>query len=140
VPEEAKRREEIQHRVESPAPARWQAPHVPASVTKVLTGPAFLGDAQQLLRVVEPVDIVTGFSQQMRVPPLSARYVQKARANRETEQIDKACYFLSIPLGREEKAVLTEIVGVERGLPPLTRLCQKKTGSRYAPNTDSIAS
>jgi hypothetical protein len=30
-------------------------------------------------------------------------------------------------------------VGVKGGLPPLARFLQKKTGSRYAPNTDSIA-
>jgi hypothetical protein len=66
----------------------------------------------------------------MRVPPLSARYVQNARANRKSKQIDEAPYFLSIALGREEKTVLTEIVGVEGRLPPLARFRQKKTGSR----------
>jgi hypothetical protein len=30
-------------------------------------------------------------------------------------------------------------VGVKCRLPPLLRFPQKKTGSRYAPNTDSIA-
>jgi hypothetical protein len=66
----------------------------------------------------------------MRVPALSARYVQNARANRKSKQIDEVRYFLSIALGREEKTVLTEIVGVEGRLPPLARFRQKKTGSR----------
>jgi hypothetical protein len=75
----------------------------------------------------------------MRVPALTARYIQHARADWQTEQIDEACNFLSIALGREEEAVLTEIVGVECRLPPLARFRQKKTGSRYAPKTASIA-
>jgi hypothetical protein len=66
----------------------------------------------------------------MRVPPLSARYVQHASTNRKGEKLDEARYFLSIALGREEKTVLTEIVGVEGRLPPLARFRQKKTGSR----------
>lgn len=61
---------------------------------------------------------------------LAARYVQNTGANRKTKQIDEPRYFPSIALGREKKAVLTEIVGVECGLPPLARFRQKKTGSR----------
>jgi hypothetical protein len=66
----------------------------------------------------------------MRVAPLSARYIQHASANRKGEKLDEAPYFLSIPLGRKEKTVFAEIVGVEGRLPPLTRLLQKNTGSR----------
>lgn len=66
----------------------------------------------------------------MRVPALSARYIQHARANRQSKQLYEARDFLSVALGREEKAVLTEIVGVEGRLPPLARFLQKKTGSR----------
>ena len=73
------------------------------------------------------------------MPALSAGYVQYARANRESKQLDEARDFLTVALGREEKAVLTEIVGVEGRLPPLARFRQKKTGSRYAPKTASIA-
>ena len=75
----------------------------------------------------------------MRVSPLSTGYVQQARANWKRKQLDEARYFLSVALGREEKTVLTEIVGVECRLPPLARFRQKKTGSRYAPKTASIA-
>ena len=73
------------------------------------------------------------------MPALSARHVEHARPNRKSQQLDKARYFLSVALGREKKTVLTEIVGVEGRLPPLARFRQKKTGSRYAPKTASIA-
>ena len=66
----------------------------------------------------------------MRVPALAARYIQHARANRKSKEIDEACYFLPIALEREKKTVLPEIVGVECRLPPLARFLQKKTGSR----------
>ncbi|MEP6857001.1 MAG: hypothetical protein ABI994_01355 [Gemmatimonadales bacterium] len=62
--------------------------------------------------------------------PLSARYIKDVRANRESKQLDEARDFLAVALGREEKTVLTEIVGVEGRLPPLARFRQKKTGSR----------
>jgi hypothetical protein len=75
----------------------------------------------------------------MRVATLPARYVQNSRANRQLEDLDETRRFFSIALRCEEEAVLTEIVGVECRLPPLARLLQKKTGSRYAPNTVSIA-
>jgi hypothetical protein len=66
----------------------------------------------------------------MRVPALSTGYVEYARSDGQAEQIYQARCFLAITLGREERAILQEIVGVERGLPPLTRLLQKNTGSR----------
>ena len=66
----------------------------------------------------------------MRVPPLSARYIQHASANGKGEKLDETRYFLTIAFGRKEKAILTEIVGVEGRLPPLARFRQKKTGSR----------
>jgi hypothetical protein len=66
----------------------------------------------------------------VRVPALSAGYIEDARANRKSEQLDETRYFLTVTLGRKEEAVLTEIVGVECRLPPLARFGQKKTGSR----------
>lgn len=71
--------------------------------------------------------------------PLPARHIEHARANRQLEELNETRYFLAIALGREEEAVFPEIVGVESRLPPLARFLQKKTGSRYAPNTVSIA-
>ena len=66
----------------------------------------------------------------MRVPALTARHVEDARANGQTEKLDDASRFVAIALGCEEEPVLQEIVGVERGLPPLALLAQKNTGSR----------
>jgi hypothetical protein len=66
----------------------------------------------------------------MRVSSLSARDIEYARPNGQTEQIYEARCFLAIALGREERAVLQEIVGIEGRLPPLARFLQKKTGSR----------
>jgi hypothetical protein len=66
----------------------------------------------------------------VRVPALSARYIKDARANRKSEKLDETRDFLPVALGRKQKAVLTEIVGVEGRLPPLARFGQKKTGSR----------
>jgi hypothetical protein len=64
------------------------------------------------------------------VAALAARHVEDPRSGGQAEQIYQARGFLAIPLGREQKAVLEEIVGVECRLPPLARFLQKKTGSR----------
>jgi hypothetical protein len=66
----------------------------------------------------------------MRVTTLPAWHIQDTRSDGESKQVNETRYFLSVALGREEKAVLQEIVGVECGLPPLARFLQKKTGSR----------
>ncbi len=87
-------------------------------------------DVEQILRVIETVDIVPEFSEQMRVATLPARHIQYARANGESKYIDETSYFLAIALECEERPVLQEVVGVECGLPPLARFLQKKTGSR----------
>ncbi len=75
----------------------------------------------------------------MRVAPLTAGHVENARASRQSKKLDEPRSLLAVALEREERAVLQQIVGVERGLPPLLRFLQKNTGSRYAPNTVSIA-
>jgi hypothetical protein len=66
----------------------------------------------------------------MRVSALAAWYIEHARADRKTKELDEPCCLLSIALGREKEAVLPEIVVVECRLPPLARFRQKKTGSR----------
>jgi hypothetical protein len=70
---------------------------------------------------------------------LPAWHIENASARRKAEQVDEPRCFAAVPFGGEEWAVLKEIVGVERRLPPFFGLSQKKTGSRYAPNTVSIA-
>ena len=75
----------------------------------------------------------------MRVASLTARHVENARPRRQSQKLDETRSFLAIALEGKKGAVLQQIVGVERGLPPLFRFLQKNTGSRYAPNTVSIA-
>ena len=75
----------------------------------------------------------------MGVAALATRYIENARARRESQQLDQSRSFLAVALECKKRAVLEQVVGVERGLPPLFRFLQKKTGSRYAPNTVSIA-
>jgi len=130
VREESERGEEIEHGVETARPPRRQVAHVAACVAKSCARPALASDVEKLLRVVEPVDIVAELSQQVRMPTLTAGYIQKTRAIWQCKQIDEPRYLLSIAREREKQAVLPEIVGVECRLPPLARLLQKKTGSR----------
>ena len=137
--EEAKGCKEIQHCIEPAMPAGWHPSHVAARVAEVGASAALPGNREQFSGVVETVNIVSGFGQQVRVPSLPARNVENAGTDGESEQVNETRRFLAIPLGREEQAVLQEIVGVESRLPPLARFTQKKTGSRYAPKTVSIA-
>ncbi|HET9637187.1 MAG TPA: hypothetical protein VFP26_14755 [Gemmatimonadaceae bacterium] len=81
-------------------------------------------------RIVESVDIVSGFREQMRVTPLPAWNIEDARANREREHVQQSGYFAPVTFGSKERLVLEEIVGVEGGFPPLVMLRQKNTGSR----------
>jgi hypothetical protein len=128
--EESERGEKVEHSVEPAGPFGRHAPHVPAHVAKPVARPTLSRHVEQILRVVESVDIVSEFGEQVRVPTLAARDIEYARADRETKNFDESSHFLPVALGREEKPVLTEIVGVECRLPPLARFLQKKTGSR----------
>jgi hypothetical protein len=130
VREESERCEKIEHSVEALRPAGWHLPHVAPGVAKVATGSSPPGDSEQRARVIQPVHIVAGLGQQVRVPTLAARHVEDARSGGQAEQLYQARGFLAIPFGREQEAVLEEIVGVECRLPPLARFLQKKTGSR----------
>ena len=75
----------------------------------------------------------------MGVPSLSTRDIEHARADGQLENFDQPRDFAAGSLRGKKRAVLQEIVGVEGGLPPLFSSGQKKTGSRYAPKTDSMA-
>jgi hypothetical protein len=92
---------------------------------------------QQLRRIVEPIHFVAGLGEQVRVPPLAAGAIQDARSDRELEDVDQAGDFTPVARQVEQRLVLEEIRLVEVRSPPL--LGQKKTGSRYAPNTSSSA-
>ncbi len=87
------------------------------------------------------------------MPALAAGDVEDLRAIRGAENVDDARDFLPIALEGEERLVLEQVLRVEVIFPPVggggRRLrfirsraasCpQKNTGSRYAPNTSSIA-
>ncbi len=75
----------------------------------------------------------------MRVSSLSARDIENASTRRQSKKLDESRRLLTITLECEQKSVLEKVVGVKSGFPPLLRLLQKKTGSRYAPKTVSIA-
>jgi hypothetical protein len=66
----------------------------------------------------------------MGVTTLPAWHVEDACPDGKPKKINYTRRLLAIALGCEERAVLQEIVGIERGLPPLTSLSQKNTGSR----------
>jgi hypothetical protein len=66
----------------------------------------------------------------MRVPALAAGDVEYPRVHRQLQQLDQTSGFTAVTLWSEERPVLEEVVSVERRLPPLALLSQKKTGSR----------
>ena len=80
----------------------------------------------------------------MRVAALTARDVEDPRAGGQPENIDQASDLAAVACEVEDRAVLEQVVGVEVSGPPIVgngtfSRSQKKTGSRYAPNTASIA-
>jgi hypothetical protein len=77
----------------------------------------------------------------MRVTALTTGRIQDARADRQTEQLYYATSFSAIALRREDRTVFPEVMRIEIVFPPLPprSMAQKKTGSRYAPKTSSIA-
>ena len=70
--------------------------------------------------------------------PLAARNVENVGSRRKPEQVDQSCDVSSILRQVEDRLVLEHVLRIEVRRPPGTRF-QKNTGSRYAPNTDSIA-
>ena len=130
VRKEPEGREQVHYRIETSGPARGHFAHVAARVSERSTSSTSPRHCQQLLRVVQSIDVEAILGQQVCVTTLTARNIENARAGRQTKQVDEPSYLLSIALGREERPVLLEIVGVESGLPPLELSAQKNTGSR----------
>ena len=112
--EEPEGGEKIEHCIEPSSPAHRHFSHVAASVAKTRTSAPLPCNCEELGGVIETIDVESRFSKQMRVPPLTARYVEDARTSRQSEQLDQARCLVTIPLGSKEKPVLQEIVGVER--------------------------
>ncbi len=139
VGEKPERCEKIEHYFEPVLPSGREPPHVTVGVAKVGAGPAIARDLQEILGVIDRVDVVSRFREQVRVSALTTRNVENPRANRQSQQVNESRDFGACAFRCKQRAVLQQVVGVERGLPPLDSLLQKKTGSRYAPKTDSIA-
>lgn len=130
VREEAKGREQVEHRVEPRLPAQRQSAHVSSSVAEIPTGTALSRHSQQIARVVQTVNVVPGFGEQVGMAALTARNVENAGADRQRQHVHQSRYFVSVAFGSKERFVLEEVVRVERPLPPLLALFQKNTGSR----------
>lgn len=75
----------------------------------------------------------------MRVTALPARDVENSRSDRQTQDFLQPRDLDPVAPQVEDRLVLPQVMGVECRLPPLRGFLQKKTGSRYAPKTDSIA-
>lgn len=140
IGEEAERREEVEYGIEAAGPPRRQTAHFAAMVAERAPGAALARVLEHLRRVIEAIDVEAGFGEQVCVAALAARAVENAGARGKSEQLDQARDFRAVALEAEERLVLEEILGIEVRRPPLVGLArQKNTGSRYAPNTSSIA-
>lgn len=70
---------------------------------------------------------------------LATRRIEHSRSHRKAEHLDHSARLGSRALGREHRIVFLEVLRIEIAFPPLRFTTQKNTGSRYAPNTVSIA-
>jgi hypothetical protein len=139
IEKESKGCEEIDHRIKAVRPPLGKPPHVAARVAKGVPFTASPSAVEQRCRIVEAVDVEPRLGEEVRVASLAARNIQNPCPDRKLEDLDETPDFTSIALGREERFVFEEVVGVEVRRPPVVRCGQKNTGSRYAPNTSSIA-
>jgi len=139
IEEEAERREQIEHGIEAAGPARRQPAHVAFRVAQRLSVTTLFRAVEQRLGVVQAIDVEPGFREQVCMAALPARHIEDPRSDRQLEQLQQPRDIPPILLRREQRLVLQEIVGVEVRRPPFRGSAQKNTGSRYAPNTSSIA-
>ena len=109
---------------------------------------ALIEEGEEVGGVVESVHVEPGLSQQVRVPALAAWDVEDAGTGGEPEDLDETGDLAAVPLECEDRFVLEQVVRVEVRRPPFGRAAapagartrgQKNTGSRYAPNTSSMA-
>jgi hypothetical protein len=77
------------------------------------------------------------------VPALTTRDVEETCTERQTEDLEDPRDLAAISFQPKEWLILLEVAGIEERRPPLSASGgtpgQKNTGSRYAPNTSSIA-
>jgi hypothetical protein len=124
------RSEQVEDGIEPIGPLARQLAHVTLCVTEILTRSASARDGKQLPRIVQTVDVIACLGEQVGVAALPARHIQNACANGQCENVYQPRYLAPVTFRSEEGLVLEEIVGVERGFPPLATLSQKNTGSR----------
>ena len=98
VVEESERRKKINHSIEATRPSRRQPAHVGAQIMQRRTGASTLRQSEQFLRIIDPVHLEARLGQQMRVAALTTGRIQKARPDRQTEQLDYAARFSAIAL------------------------------------------
>jgi hypothetical protein len=79
----------------------------------VTAGSPLPGDGEEMLGEVEPVHIEPGFREEMRVPSLAARCVENPGASGKAEQLDHPRNLEAVPLCREERLVLQEVLGIK---------------------------
>ena len=121
VAEEAERREQVEHGVEPPGPARGQRAHVGRGVAEGPAGAALPGEGQQRARIVHAVHVEARLGQQVRVPSLAARAIEDTGADRELQHIEQPRDLAPVPRQVEDRLVLQEIALIEVRLPPIGR-------------------
>jgi hypothetical protein len=126
--EEAKRREEVDHRVETAGPSLGKRAHVRARVPQLLALAAASGAGQQLTRIVHAIDVVAGFREQVRVSPLAARAIENARADGKFQDLDQAADVTPIALEIEEGLVFDQIPVIEVRGPPIRERREERGG------------
>lgn len=138
--EETEGREQVDHGVESAAPARGELSHVGAGVAQLLSCPAFAGALQERRRIVHAVHVVSRLRQQVRMASLTTGAVKDSRSHGKGQYVDESRHLAAVLREVEERFVLQQVPLVEvRGPPVRLRQRQKNTGSRYAPKTLSSA-
>ena len=66
----------------------WHFAHVTTRVAKRWDSASLTGNVEQLLRIVEAIDVISGLGQQVRMPSLSRWNVEYARSNREAQDLN----------------------------------------------------
>ncbi len=83
--EEAKRGEEVHYRVEPCVPFRRQAAHVAARVAQRFAGSSCVRAGEQVTGEIEPIDVVPGLGEQVRMAALTAWDVEDPRPGRKAD-------------------------------------------------------
>jgi len=77
------------------------------------TSSALSSEGKKVFGVIETFDAVSGLSQQVSVATLSAWHIEDARPVRQAENPDYTRCLVAITLGREDRFVLEEVLGIE---------------------------